>query len=265
MSRPSLPRWLGQNMTVAAVLILTLLVWEEGVRIFQVKRYLLPAPSAILHAMVQSQPFLVQNTLATLQTVLLGFTISLGLAVLLALGMLFSPTVARLMQPVIVVSQTVPTVVTAPLLLIWIGFGTATKVFATVLNAFFPMVVSLFDGLRSPDRSQVEMLEAAGATRWQIFTKLRLPASMPMLFSGLKLASTSSVTGAMVGEWIVGKDGLGYYVRSMAGQMETADVFAGVVLVSLIGVVFYLVISALERIAMPWYFLSKETDTGGHD
>lgn len=263
MSRPRLSRWLVQNLTVAAVLVLFLLVWEEGVRIFAVKRYLLPAPSAIVRAMVQSRPFLIHHTMATIQTVLVGFGISLGFAVLLAICMLFSPAVARLMQPFIVVSQTLPTVITAPLLLIWVGFGPATKVIATVLNAFFPIVISLYDGLRSPERNQVEMLEAAGATRWQIFTKLRLPASMPMLFSGLKLASTSSVTGAMVGEWMVGRDGLGYYVQSMASQMETADVFAGVMLVSLIGVVFYLIITILERVLMPWYFLSKEAGVGG--
>lgn len=263
MNRPSLSRWLMQNLAVAAFLILLLLVWEEGVRVFQVKRYLLPAPSAIAEAMVVSRAFLVQHTLATIQTVLLGFVISLGLGMLLAICMLFSPAVARIVQPFIVVSQTLPTVVTAPLLLIWVGFGTATKVIAAVLNAFFPIVVSLYDGLRSPELAQVEMLEAAGATRWQIFTKLRLPASMPMLFSGLKLASTSSVTGAMVGEWMVGRDGLGYYVQSMAAQMETADVFAGVILVSLIGVLFYLIISLLERVLMPWYFLSKEAQVGG--
>lgn len=258
MRRPSIGRWFGQNAIVALALVLFLGLWEQGVDFFEIKRYLLPAPSAIWEAMKESRPFLIQNGLATIETVLLGFGIALGLAILLAVGMLFSPTLARLMQPVIVVSQTLPTVVTAPILLIWIGFSLWTKVFATILNAFFPIVVSLYDGLRSPERDHIEMLEAAGASRWQIFTKLRLPASTPLLFSGLKVASTASVTGAMVGEWIVGRDGLGYYVRAMAGQMEMADVFAGVILVSLIGVTFYLIICALERLVMPWYFVDKQ-------
>lgn len=260
MTPPSLPRWLGRNAAVAGILALLFATWEQGVRVFEIKRYLLPAPSAILGALVESREFLIQHSLATVSTVLVGFGISFGLAVALALGMLFSPTLARLMQPLIVVSQTLPTVITAPMLLIWIGFSYWTKVIATVLNAFFPMVVSLFDGLRSPDQDQVEMLAAAGASQWQIFAKLRLPASTPNLFSGLKVASTSSVTGAMVGEWIVGKDGLGYYVRSMAGQLETADVFAGVLLVSLIGVTFYLAVSGLERAVMPWYFADRPND-----
>lgn len=256
-------RWLVSNLLVTLALLAVMFAWEQGVHSFEIKRYLLPAPTAIFRALVDSREFLTVHTLATVRTVLAGFGISLGLAILLALGMLFSPLLARLMQPLIVVSQTLPTVITAPMLVIWIGFSFATKVVATVLNAFFPIVVSLYDGLRSPDLSQIEMLQAAGASPWQIFVKLRLPASTPMLFSGLKVASTASVTGAMVGEWIVGKDGLGYYVRSMAGQLETADVFAGVLLVSLIGVLFYLGITALERVVMPWYFVTKQSESGG--
>jgi len=257
-------RWCGQNLLVLLALAFLAIVWEQGVRIFEIKRYLLPAPTAVFRALIESRAFLATHSWATIKTMLMGFGIATGLGILLALGMLLSPLLARLMQPLIVVSQTLPTVITAPMLLIWVGFSLQTKVIATVLNAFFPIVVSLYDGLRSPDRSQVEMLQAAGATPWQIFVKLRLPASTPMLFSGLKVASTASVTGAMVGEWIVGKDGLGYYVRSMAGQLETADVFAGVLLVSLIGVLFYLVITGLERLAMPWYFVNKQTESGGY-
>jgi len=260
MMRPNLARWLGLNLLVLLILIAFLGVWEEGVRIFEVKRYLLPAPSAIVKQMKESQEFLVHHSLATLQSVVLGFGIALGLAIVLALGMLFSATLARLMQPIIVVSQTLPTVITAPILLIWVGWNLWTVVIAVVLNAFFPVVVSLYDGLRSPERDQIEMLEAAGATRWQIFRKLRLPASTPMLFSGMKVASTASVTGAMVGEWIVGQQGLGYYVRSMAGQLEMADVFAGVLLVSAIGVLGYLSVTVLERLVMPWYFVNKDIE-----
>jgi len=260
MMRPNLLRWIGTNLLVVVILLVLLGAWEEGVRFFEVKRYLLPAPSAIALQVKESQEFLVHHALATTRTVLLGFGISFGLAVLLALGMLFSATLARVMQPLIVISQTLPTVVTAPILLIWIGWNLYTVVFAVVLNAFFPMVVSLYDGLRSPERDQVEMLEAAGASRWQIFCKLRLPASTPMLFSGMKVASTASVTGAMVGEWIVGRDGLGYYVRSMAGQLEMADVFAGVILVSAIGVLGYLSVTVLERLVMPWYFVNKDLE-----
>lgn len=248
------------NILAALGLLLLVIAWEQGVQIFEIKRYMLPAPTVIVAAMKESREFLAIHTLATVQTVLLGFFISFGLAVILAVGMLFSPLLARLMQPLIVVSQTLPTVITAPMLLIWVGWGLTTKVVAAVLNAFFPIVVSLHDGLRSPERDQVEMLAAAGATRWQIFTKLRLPASLPMLFSGLKVASTASVTGTMVGEWIVMREGLGYYVRSMAGQMEMADVFAGVILVSGIGVLFYLTVVGLERLLMPWYFIHKDSD-----
>lgn len=256
-------RGLAQNLVTLLVLLLLVVAWEQGVAIFQIKRYLLPSPTEIGRTMVESWPFLAQHSLATLQTVLAGFLISLALAMLLALSMLLSPALARLMQPLIVVSQTLPTAVTAPLLMVWVGPNMTTKIIATVLNAFFPMVVSLYDGLRSPEQTQVEMLQAAGASPLQIFTKLRLPASMPMLFAGLKVAAISAVTGAVVGELVVGRDGLGSYVRSMAGQLETADVFAGVVMVSVIGVLFYLTIRAMERVIMPWYFIHKDSDTTG--
>lgn len=258
MRRSNPLRRFGQNVGVLAVLLLALAGWEQGVKLFEIKRYLLPAPSEIAGAFVTSGEFLAGHALATVQTVVLGFLIALGLAVVLALAMLLSPFFARLMQPVIVVSQTLPTVITAPLLLIWVGFNMTTKVIAAVLNAFFPMLVALYDGLRSPDGEQVELLQAAGASAWQVFWKLRFPAALPSLFSGMKVASISAVTGTVVGEYIVGKSGLGHYARAMAGQLETADVFAGVILVSAVGVLFYLTIALLERLVMPWYFIHKQ-------
>lgn len=262
MKRPDLARSVWQNIIVAAIFFLMLYSWEGGVRLFEIKRYILPAPTELYKTFIDpgTYPWLIHHSLETFKTVAAGFALALGLALFLAMSMYFSKIVTRLVQPLIVISQTVPTIITAPILLIWIGPNIATKVIATVLNAFFPIVVALYDGLRSPDKDQVEMLGAAGASRWQIFSKLCMPAATPMLFAGLKVASTKAVTGAIAGEYVVGKDGLGHFAREMAGQLEMDDVFASVILVSAIGVISYLAVVALERIVMPWYFVSKQND-----
>lgn len=262
MRRRELLRSIGQNVIVTLIFILMLYAWEEGVRLFEIKRYILPAPTELYKTFKdpETYPWLIHHSIETFKTVAVGFALALGLALFLAMAMYFSRIVTRLMQPLIVISQTVPTIITAPILLIWIGPNITTKVIATVLNAFFPIVVALYDGLRSPDQDQVEMLEAAGASRWQIFRKLSMPSATPMLFAGLKVASTKAVTGAIAGEYVVGKDGLGHFARAMAGQLEMDDVFASVILVSAIGVISYLTVASLERIVMPWYFVSKHHD-----
>lgn len=259
---PDLLKSIGQNLVVALIFLLMLFAWEEGVRVFEIKRYILPPPTELYRTFIDPEvyPWLLHHTGETVKTVLIGFALALGLGVILAAGMYFSRIINRLMQPLIVISQTVPTIITAPILLIWVGQNLSTKVIATVLNAFFPVVVALYDGLRSPEREQIEMLEAAGASRMQIFTKLCMPAAMPMLFAGLKVASIRALTGAIAGEYVVGKGGLGYYARAMAGQLEMGEVFASVILVSVVGVISYLTVVALERIVMPWYFVSKQND-----
>jgi putative hydroxymethylpyrimidine transport system permease protein len=229
-----------------------LLLWEGAVRWLRVKPYLLPAPTAIWAAGWESRRFLLQHLLATLQTTVTGFGVALGLAGLLALTMHWAPPVARLLQPLTVVSQTLPTAITAPLLLIWVGFSFTTKVVAAVLNAFFPILVALYDGLRRPDPDAALLFAAAGATRWQRFWKLELPGAVPALLSGMRVGMVSALTGAVVGEWIVGKDGLGFWAKSMAAQLETAETFAAVALTSLLGVTLYLLLGRVERLLLAW-------------
>lgn len=238
------------ELLIAAVLIL--LLWEGAVRWLQIKPYLLPAPSAIWQAGWESRRWLLQHLLATLQTTVTGFGVALGLAGLLALVMHWAPPVARILQPLIVVSQTLPTAITAPLLLIWVGFSFTTKVVAAVLNAFFPILVALYDGLRRPDPDAALLFAAAGASRWQRFWKLEFPGAVPALLSGMRVGMVSALTGAVVGEWIVGKDGLGFWAKSMASQLETAETFAAVALTSLLGITLYLLLGLIERFLLAW-------------
>lgn len=233
-------------------LVLFLVLWEGAVRWLQIKPYLLPAPSAVWEAGWESRTFLLRHLLATLQATLSGFGVALGLAGVLALAMHWAPPVARILQPITVLSQTLPTAITAPLLLIWVGFSFTTKVVAAVLNAFFPILVALYDGLRRPDPDAALLFAAAGASRWQRFWKLELPGAVPALLSGMRVGMVSALTGAVVGEWIVGKDGLGFWAKSMASQLETADTFAAVALTSLLGITLYLLLGLLERLLLAW-------------
>lgn len=241
-----------QAIELTIVVVAILLIWEGAVRYLQIKPYLLPAPSAIWQAGWESRRWLLQHLLATLQTTVTGFGVALGLAGLLALAMHWAPPVARILQPITVVSQTLPTAITAPLLLIWVGFSFTTKVVAAVLNAFFPILVALYDGLRRPDPDAALLFAAAGASRWQRFWKLELPGALPALLSGMRVGMVSALTGAVVGEWIVGKDGLGFWAKSMASQLETAETFAAVALTSLLGISLYLLLGLIERFLLAW-------------
>jgi putative hydroxymethylpyrimidine transport system permease protein len=254
MSSVQLPTRRRLSWELVLCLLVGLTIWEIAVRILKVKRYLLPAPSAILATAWESRVFLARHLVATLQTTVTGFAVALLLAGILALLMLLAPPVARLLQPLTVVSQTLPTAVTAPLLLIWVGFSFATKVIASVLNAFFPILVALYDGLQSPDPDAAALFASAGASRLQRFWKLELPGALPALFSGMRVGIVSALTGAVVGEWIVGRDGLGFWAKSMASQLETAETFAAVFLTAILGVSLYAIIGMGERLLLGWRY-----------
>ena len=236
------------------VVLLALLVggWELAARLGWVEDYLLPAPSEVARALVEDRDVLLPDAWVTAQEVLLGFAIALAVGVAVAVALHLSPMLRRALYPIVVASQAVPIVVIAPILVIWFGFGMGPKLIVIALICFFPIVVNTLDGLRAVDGDQVRMLRTLGARRWDTFRRLELPASLPYVFSGAKIAVAVAVIGAVFGELVGSDAGLGHAIQVGMAQLLTARVFAAVLLLSVMAIALFALVSLIERRAVPW-------------
>lgn len=250
----TLTRWFPAILIMAAILG----AWEAYVQIFDVQKWLLPAPSAIAKALVDDSGLLATNTVVTLYEVVIGFGVALTSGVILASAIVLSKTIERAIYPFLIASQTIPIIVIAPLLLIWIGYGLAPKVIVVALIAFFPIVVNMADGLKSVDPDTMNLLRTFGANRWQIFIKVQVPTSMPFLFSGMRVAMAVSVIGAVIGEWVGSSQGLGYLMIRSKPQFLTERVFASIAILSVMGVGFFMLVGLAERLSIPWWHNARK-------
>ncbi|WP_459500313.1 ABC transporter permease [Bacillus sp. C1] len=229
-----------------------LVAWEVGARIVD-EMYILPSPTAILVKMWALREILFTVHLpATLYVVLIGVVISVVLGVGLAILMNASIWMERAFYPLLVASQTIPITALAPLFVLWFGYSIWSKVIVTVLITFFPIAVNTYDGLRSTKKEWEELLVTYGATKKDIFLKLKLPSALPYFFSALKIAVPLSVIGAAIGEWLGAQAGLGYFSKRMMTQLDGAGVFAPIVLLSLLAIFFVLLVSILEKKLISW-------------
>ncbi|WP_144569380.1 ABC transporter permease [Bacillus pseudomycoides] len=229
-----------------------LIAWEVGARIVD-EMYILPSPTAILAKMWALRDILLTVHLpATLYVVLIGVVISIVLGVGLAMSMNTSKWIERAFYPLLVASQTIPITALAPLFVLWFGYSIWSKVVVTVLITFFPIAVNTYDGLRSTKKEWEELLVTYGATKKDIFLKLKLPSALPYFFSALKIAVPLSVIGAAIGEWLGAQAGLGYFSKRMMTQLDGAGVFAPIVLLSLLAILFVLFVSILEKKFISW-------------
>ncbi len=240
--------YLPSALLTAALLIL----WQA----FAMKlnaAYILPSPARILKRLWElKEPLFTSHLPATMEVTLVGLLISLVLGVGLALLMDASPAAERAVYPLVVASQTIPTTALAPLFVLWFGYTIWSKVLVTVLMSFFPVVITVFDGFRSVRTDMRELLETFGASRKQIFLKLKLPAALPFFFSALKMAIPLSVIGAAIGEWLGAQEGLGYFSRRMMTQLDGAGVFAPILLLSIAAMVMVELVTLAERHLVTW-------------
>ena len=228
-----------------------LLLWELCVHALQVPLYVLPAPSQVLLALFGDAPTLARHALVSMSEALLGMGISLALSLLLGILMDAFPTFKRSVYPILVVTQTVPMIVLAPIFIIYMGFGLAPKILTVTMMCFFPIAVSFCDGMAEVDAAYVNLLRTYGASRLQVYTLAKIPASLPSLLSGLKVAATYSVSGAVVGEWIASQEGLGYYLLRVKNNYMLDKVFACVLVIVLLSLAMNALIRLLQRLLTP--------------
>ena len=240
--------WLRPALATAALVLL----WEVAVRAFAVPAWKLPAPSAVAAELYRSRALFLRHAWVTLEEVAIGFAVAFITGVALAGLIASSFTFRRVVYPMVIASQTVPTIVIAPLLLIWVGYGLAPKVIVVTLIAFFPIVVNTVDGLGATDPDMVRMMRTMGASRRQVFFKVRVPGALPFVFSGTKIAITFSVIGAVIGEWVGSNAGLGYLTRTSVPLFLTARSFGAVVVLAAMGIALFLAAALLERRVLRW-------------
>ncbi|KJS16610.1 MAG: ABC transporter permease [Peptococcaceae bacterium BRH_c4b] len=244
----------------AAFMLMFLAAWQGAVAFSGIQAWLLPSPAAVLETMWEMLPVLVMHSQSTLLAAVSGLLAAVLLAVLLSVIMDLSPWFKRGMYPLLVFSQTVPIISIAPLLLIWFGLGLFPKVVVVALVCFFPVAVSMVEGLESADPGMINMLRAMGSSRWGIIRIVRLPAALPSFFSGLKIAGTYAVMGAVIGEWLGASSGLGVYMTRASHSYQLDRVFAAIVVISLVSLMLFFTVTLLARLTMPWYYKERSND-----
>ena len=234
------------------LIALMLLAWEVWVRVRDTPAWYLPAPSAIWRALVDNWPSIRADAWVTLQEVVIGFSMAVLVAIPVAIAIERFLTIERAVYPIVVATQAIQLVALAPMLLIWFGHGLMPKVVMVALISFFPIVVSLVDGLRSADREMLDLLRTMGANGWQRFRMVEVPSALPSFFSGAKIGMAVAVIGAVIGESSGSNAGLGHAISLYGASLKTPLVFACVLVLALMAIGLFGLIALAERFVMPW-------------
>ena len=246
----------------ALVVIAALVLWEAATRVIAIPAYILPPPSQIAAVMLEKMPLLLRHGWVSTTEIVLGFLLSVAVGIPLALATFLWPAFARSVYPLLVSSQAVPKMAVAPLFIVWFGFGLMPKVFIAFLIAFFPIVINTVVGLAAIEPEKIHLARSMGLSGAATFFKIRLPNALPSIFGGLKIAITLAVVGAVVGEFVGGDAGLGYLLMAANGSMDTPLLFAGLVGLTLIGIVLFMLIEIAERFAIPWHTSTRNSGAG---
>ncbi|MFJ3405022.1 ABC transporter permease [Promicromonospora sp. NPDC090134] len=244
---------LAESWRPVAVLFALFALWWFVAWRELVPAYLVPSPGAVAETMVAEWAMLLEHTWVTTLETIVGFVLAAVIGVAAAVLLVYSRTAEKSLYPLILFAQVIPKIAIAPILVVWFGFGMTPKIVLAVLIAFFPVVVSAVAGLRSVDPELLEMSATMGASRWKTFRKIRFPGALPQLMSGLKVAVTLAVVGAVVGEFVGADRGLGYVLLLASGNLDAPLLFADLILMSLIGVVLFVLVEVLERLFIPWH------------
>ncbi len=238
------------NMYAWGLLVALIVFWEAAVKLMDLPKYFLPAPTAIAQKIAANIPLLAFNTWVTLYEVLLGFALGMLIGIPLAILIVYVPVLEKSVYSILVSANAIPKVALAPILVVWLGFGLAPKLVVAFLICFFPIVVNTVIGMKSITPEMIKLAKILGATSQQQFFKFRLPKALPSIFGGLKIGVTLAVVGAIVGEYVAAEKGLGYVQMIFAGNLDTAMVFSVLVILSVMSVVLFNVVAFIETLVV---------------
>lgn len=254
----------SQAALQAFVLLSVLAFWEFAVWAFEISKIVIPAPTDIavsLYRSLASTSFY-RHLWVTMFEILVGFGVGAGAGLLLGFLIGIFPILDRVLYPYVVAFETIPKVAIAPIIVIWFGYGPASKVVITATIAFFPLIANTITGLRSAPSAQIEMMVAHTANRWQVFRAVRLPSALPYVFAGLNIAIVLSVIGAIVGEFVGAKEGLGFLIMQRNFQFDMAGTFAIIITLSVIGVTLHRIVLAIQKRTVFWIDTSRDQVAG---
>src|SRR5215470_3853756 len=252
-----------RRLTPIVGVLVFLTAWQIGVMVYSVPSYLLPTPTEIAQTFISEFSRLLPHGWVTTYEMLLGYAMAVAIAVPLAIAITSSKRFDDFVMPTMLFFQVVPKVAIAPLFLVWFGVGTTPKVLVAFLISFFPIVIDAAVGLRSMSPEMTDLARSMGASRLQVFAQFRLPTSLPYLFSGLKVAATLAIAGAVVGEFVGADKGLGYLLLVTNSNMETALMFSTLVGLTFIGLVFFYSVEFLESLLIPWHVTHRIREESG--
>ncbi|MGK9235583.1 ABC transporter permease [Inquilinus limosus] len=239
-------------LPAVVLLLATIAAWEAAVWVFSISSFIVPAPSAIGATLMREAGPLLEATRVTAVEILVGFLVAAVVGIALAMIIARFRLLGRALYPLIVLFQTVPKVALAPIFILWFGYDLAPKVGLILVIAFFPVTLSMLAGLEAAEPGLLSLMRSVGASRTTILLRIQIPYALPQLMAGLKIAVTFSVIGAIVGEFAGASAGLGYLIQFASTQLDTPMVFAALLVVSVVGVVFYYAMELLERLVVPW-------------
>ena len=234
-----------------------LIVWHFACALELVPSFMLPSPGDVLYALISEFPLLMMHAKVTLLEAAYGLGAGILVAFVFATLMDRFAFLYRAFYPIIVVTQTIPTIAIAPLLVLWMGFEMAPKVTLVALTTFFPITIGLLDGYASADKDSADLLRSMGAGRWQIFWHLKLPSAMSHFFSGLRVSASYAVVGAVISEWLGGFEGLGVYMTRVKKAYAFDKMFAVIVFITVVSLLLMLAVTVLRKVSMPWEAYEK--------
>lgn len=243
--------WYNVFLPVAG-LVLAVALWWLATIVFSIDPFFVPSPADVVESFMKTPQYLVDETWVTVWRVLIGFVIAVATGLVIAVVLAASQTVDRMAMPMLAAINAIPKVALAPLLLVWFGFGDTPKIIMVVLVSFFPVIVSTMAGLTSAPADLRVLARSLSATWWQTFVKVRLPWALPQIFVGLKVATPLAIIGAVIGEVVNPDHGLGSVISGSGASNDTPLAFAALILLAIIGLVFYYLMAGIERLVVPW-------------
>ena len=244
--------------SVSAVAAL-LLLWQLICMLGLIPPYMLPSPVNVLQAFVDDLPLLWENSLITLQEAFIGLFLGVSVGFAAAVLMDAFDILYKAFYPLLIITQTIPSVAIAPLLVLWFGYEMTPKIVLIVISTFFPVTVGLLDGFRSADKDAVGLMRSMGANRLQVFRYIKFPTALPQLFSGLRIAAAYSVVGAVISEWLGGFGGLGVYMTRVKKAFAFDKMFAVIFLISAISLALMALVEYAEKKCMPYRYLDENS------
>lgn len=246
------------KLPAAAALCLLILLWQFLYQSGAVPAYMLPSPIQVVKALFTDLPTILRHAVVTLQEAFYGLCIGVVLAFVMATLMDHFRILNKVLYPIMIITQTIPTIAIAPLLVLWMGFYMAPKITLVVITTFFPITVGLLDGYKSVDKDSIDLMRAMGASKVQIFFHVKLPAALPQFFSGLKISASYAVVGAVISEWLGGFEGLGVYMTRVSKAYAFDKMFAVIIFIVIISLLLMFTVNLIKTISLPWLRVEKK-------